>query len=700
MQEVLIFSGTSEGRTLAELLSAHSIAATVCVATEYGQEVMRESDLITVRVGRMNQEEMERLIQSRDWLVVIDATHPYAREVTENIKRACEGQGREVLRLLRSRTQRTNAIPAAQIHYVNSAEEAASHLNEMTGNIFLTTGSKELSKYMELIQEKERIFVRILPGTEELEKCHELGLKGRQIICMQGPFSEELNLAMMKEVKAEWLVTKETAGAGGYPEKLRAAERAGAQVIVIKRPEETGYSMEEIIEKLGISEKTGISEEMRIFREMKISEDETGFPVRKIALVGIGMGNRETLTVEACQTIKEAQLLIGAVRMIEAIPEELKKDKEQFISYQTQEIISYIQNHPRYEKIAVLFSGDVGFYSGANHLLKQLKEHSKEQMEGQAKEGKVQEKLTYQIKLICGISSAIYFASKLQMPWEDMKLMSLHGRSQNVIGALHQNEKVFTLTKGAEGIRTLCSELIRYGMEHVKIYLGRQLGSLEEEKEEGSPKDFKDYEKEGLCVLVLVNERAGENVITHGIPDEKFLRGKVPMTKEEVRSISISKLGLKRDSVVWDIGAGTGSISVECAKIAVDGSVYAIEKKQEACKLIEENKYKLAVSNLQIIAGEAPDVLRDLPVPTHAFIGGSSGKLEVILKNLWEKNSDVRVVLNAISLETISEIATLLKKYDFSQKEIVQVTIAKAKEIGNYQMMMGQNPVYVVTLQR
>lgn len=682
MQEVLIFSGTSEGRTLAELLSAHSIAATVCVATEYGQEVMRESDLITVRVGRMNQEEMERLIQSRDWLVVIDATHPYAREVTENIKRACEGQGREVLRLLRSRTQRTNAIPAAQIHYVNSTEEAASYLNETTGNIFFTTGSKELSKYMELIQEKERIFVRILPGTEELEKCHELGLKGRQIICMQGPFSEELNLAMMKEVKAEWLVTKETAGAGGYPEKLRAAERAGAQIIVIKRPEETGYSMEAIIEKLGIS------------------EDETGFPVRKIALVGIGMGNCETLTVEACQTIKEAQLLIGALRMIEAIPEELKKDKEQFISYQTKEIVSYIQNHPRYEKIAVLFSGDVGFYSGANHLLKQLKEHSKEQMEGQAKEGKVQEKLTYQIKLICGISSAIYFASKLQMPWEDMKLMSLHGRSQNVIGALQQKEKVFTLTNGAEGIRTFCRELMRYGMEHVKIYLGRQLGSLEEEIEEGSPADFKDYEKVGLCVLVLVNEKAKEAIITHGIPDEEFLRGKVPMTKEEVRSISISKLGLKRDSVVWDIGAGTGSISVECAKIAVDGSVYAIEKKPEACKLIEENKYKLAVSNLQIIAGEAPDVLRDLPVPTHAFIGGSSGKLEEILQNLWEKNSDVRVVLNAISLETISEIATLLKKYDFSQKEIVQVTIAKAKEIGNYQMMMGQNPVYVVTLQR
>lgn len=671
MQEILLFSGTSEGRKLAELLSAHSIAVTVCVATEYGQEVMRESELVTVRVGRLTQEKMERLIQSKDWLAVIDATHPYAKEVTENIKNACERQGREVLRLLRNSNERTD-----QIHYVDSTEEAASYLNETAGNIFLTTGSKDLAQYRELIQEKERIFARILPGTEELEKCHKLGLKGRQIICMQGPFSEELNYAMMKEIDASWMVTKETAGAGGYPEKLRAAKRAGAKVIVIKRPEETGYSMEEILEKLGISEKTGIS------GEMKISEDETGFPVREIALVGIGMGNRETLTVEACQTIREAQLLIGAVRMIESIPEELKKGKEQFISYQSKEIVSYIQSHSQYEKIAILLSGDVGFYSGANQLLKQLKE------------------LSYRIKLICGISSVVYFAARLQMPWEDMRLMSLHGRNQNVIGALQRNEKVFTLTNGAEGIRTLCGELMGYGMEHVKIYLGRQLGSPEEEIEEGTPADFKEYEKEGLCVLVLVNEKAKEAIITHGIPDEEFLRDKVPMTKEEVRSISISKLGLKRDSVVWDIGAGTGSISVECAKMAIDGSVYAIEKKPEACKLIEENKYRLAVSNLHIIAGEAPEVLADLPIPTHAFIGGSSGKIEEILHILWEKNSKVRVVLNAISLETIAEITNLVKKYEFEKKEIVQVTIAKAKEIGAYQMMMGQNPVYVVTLQR
>lgn len=684
LNQVLIFSGTSEGRKLAEILSAHAIRSTVCVATEYGQEVLQESELVEVRVGRMNQEEMEGLIQSEDWLAVIDATHPYATEVTENIKKACEYQNREVLRLLRSESRGPEYILEKQLHYVDSPQEAAAYLNQTQGNIFLTTGSKELSVYMELIQDKSRIYARVLPGTRELEKCHQLGLKGRQIICMQGPFSEELNFAMMKEVNTAWMVTKETAGAGGYPEKLRAAARAGAQVIVIKRPEESGYFMEEILEKLGIVQEN-----------------------REISLIGIGMGNKETLTLEAEECIKQAQLLIGAKRMINSIPEVLRQGKEQFISYQTKEIISYIQGHPQYGKIATLFSGDIGFYSGAQALLEQIKSLEEQTREQERTGRQVQftsPEMTeppkrFQVKMVCGISSVVYFASKLQMPWEDMCVMSLHGRNQNVIGTLQQKEKVFTLTNGAEGVCALCRELLQYGMEQVRVYLGRQLGSREEEITEGTPADFINYSKEGLCVLLLINEKAGEAVMTHGISDEEFLRSKVPMTKEEIRSISISKLRLKRDAVVYDIGAGTGSISIECARMAVDGAVYAIEKKPEACELIKKNKYKLAVPNLHIISGEAPEALAELPAPTHAFIGGSSGKLEEILQILWEKNPKVQVVLNAISLETISEVNGLLKKYEFSKKEIVQVSVAKAKEIGDYQMMMGQNPVYIVTLQ-
>lgn len=684
MQQILLFSGTSEGRQLAEILSRHDIEVTVCVATEYGQEVMDESGAAKIRIGRMNQAEMEALIGAADWAEVIDATHPYAREVTENIKNACKNQNREVLRLLRGSCKQ---LEDSNIHYVDSAKEAAAYLNETEGNIFLTTGSKELPIYMEQIQDKTRIFARILPGTEELEKCHGLGLKGRQIICMQGPFSEELNYVMMKEVKADWLVTKETSKAGGYQEKLCAAARAGTRAIVIKRPEESGYSMEEILKRFQIS-----IENDRWERENHKEKRAEGAKVKlnkpQISLIGIGMGNPETLTIEAYECIKEAELLVGAKRMLESLPEELRREKTEFVCYNAPEIISYIQNHPQYEKTAILFSGDVGFYSGAGEMAEQLKNLN------------LQNEFSYQIKIVCGISSVVYFASRLGISWKDMRLMSLHGRKQNVIGALRQQEKVFTLTSGAESVRNLSRELIQHNMEDVRIYLGRQLGSREEEIQEGTAAEFKDYKEEGLCVLILVNEKAAEAFITHGIPDEAFLRDKVPMTKEEVRSISLSKLQLRKDSVVYDIGAGTGSISVECAKAAADGSVYAVEKKPEACKLIEKNKYKLAGSNLYVIRGEAPAALADLPIPTHVFIGGSGGKLEEILNTLWEKNPKVRVVLNAISLETVTEVINLIKKYEFSYKEIVLVNVSKAKEVGNYQMMMGQNPVYVVTLQQ
>ena len=233
MQEVLIFSGTSEGRELAEALARHNIGATVCVATEYGQEVMGrpKSGLLTVRAGRMDEKEMEKLIGGKEWRAVVDATHPFAEEVTKNIASACRSQGREALRLLREQGSQT--FPGHKVVFVDTVKEAVDHLNQTAGNIFLATGSKSLAEYVGGIQDTSRIYARILPVGEEVERCRGLGLSGNQIICMQGPFSEGLNLAMMEAVQASILVTKETSKAGGFPEKLAAAKRIGAETIVL-----------------------------------------------------------------------------------------------------------------------------------------------------------------------------------------------------------------------------------------------------------------------------------------------------------------------------------------------------------------------------------------------------------------------------------------------------------------------------------
>jgi len=178
--------------------------------------------------------------------------------------------------------------------------------------------------------------------------------------------------------------------------------------------------------------------------------------------------------------------------------------------------------------------------------------------------------------------------------------------------------------------------------------------------------------------------------------DELFIRGTVPMTKSEVRAVSLSKLELNPDSVLYDVGAGTGSVSVEASKMLPLGRVYAIEKKPEAVDLIKANKTKFSADSLKIIEGTAPSALEELEAPTHVFIGGTSGTMEEVLKLVLDKNPNVRVVINVLALESIAEVLHWLKSHSITA-EIVQVQISKGKIAGNYHMMMGQNPVYVIS---
>lgn len=670
MQNILIFSGTSEGRELARRLADNGISVTVCVATGYGQEVMAEEEdsrRIRVRTGRLNEEEMGGLLADHDWDFVVDATHPFAREASENIAKACEMQGQRFFRLLREEDPGT--CSGAKITYVDSAAQAAAYLNQALGTIFLTTGSKELAEYVKGIQDISRLYVRILPNAAEVENCRRLGLKGKQIICMQGPFGTELNLAMIRELQVSILVTKETSRAGGFAEKLRAAEEAGIETVVIRRPKETGYSMAEILERLGIEERKS--------------------PVqRQIILAGTGMGTLSNFTREVYEACQNADILMGAERMLEPVKFMGKPMKK---LYRSKEIADYIKAHTEYQKIVILLSGDVGFYSGA----KKLREEIVKRTETAASAEKMED---IQISQLCGVPSPAYFAGKLGISWEDFALMSLHGRQQNLIGTLQSQGRVFALTDGAEGIRRLSRELIAYGLGQVQMYIGFLLSYPQEEILRGKPEDFLNYDKEGASSVILIHEK--DYVLTPGIRDEEFLRGQAPMTKEEVRSISLSKLKLSRESVIYDIGAGTGSVAVECARLCLGGTVYAIEKKKQALELLEQNKRKHKVCNLEIIPGEAPEAFADLPGPTHAFLGGSGGRLLEIVRELWKKNPGVRLVLNVISLETLREVMELIKSMSFSEKEIVQISVAKAKELGNHPMMMGQNPVYVITLQK
>lgn len=178
--------------------------------------------------------------------------------------------------------------------------------------------------------------------------------------------------------------------------------------------------------------------------------------------------------------------------------------------------------------------------------------------------------------------------------------------------------------------------------------------------------------------------------------DEWFIRGKVPMTKSEVRAISISKLELTQDSVLYDIGAGTGSVSVEAALSGRCSRIYAVEKKKEALELILDNARIFGASQIQVVAGSAPAVLKGLESPTHAFIGGTSGKMEQIIRLLLEKNPNIRVVINVIALESLAEIMEVSRILEL-QAEIVSVAVSRAELTAGYHLMKGQNPVYVIS---
>ena len=178
-----------------------------------------------------------------------------------------------------------------------------------------------------------------------------------------------------------------------------------------------------------------------------------------------------------------------------------------------------------------------------------------------------------------------------------------------------------------------------------------------------------------------------------GLPDDAFLRGNVPMTKEEVRALALSKLRLAERHVVWDVGAGTGSVSVECALSCPAGRVFAVEKKEEALALLEENKERFQAANLFIVAGTAPEALKDLPAPDRVFIGGTSGELGEILDVIFDKNPAARVVCTAVTLETVAEAARLFAHLEGA--DMVQVSATRTRSAGRYHLMDAQNPVWI-----
>ena len=235
-------------------------------------------------------------------------------------------------------------------------------------------------------------------------------------------------------------------------------------------------------------------------------------------------------------------------------------------------------------------------------------------------------------------------------------------------------------------------------MNEVKIHIGTNLSYADECVRSGVLSDFQEEDFEGLTAVMVENPVPSKATGPHR-KDEEFLRGKVPMTKAEIRAVSVAQMELTEDAVVYDIGAGTGSVSVEIA-LSEKIKVYAIEKNPEGVELIRQNRKKFRVDGIRIIEGNAPEVLEGLEMPTHVFIGGSSGNLRQIIEKVTAANPEVKIVLNAISLETLGEVMELSKDGLLKEIQVTQLSAARSRILGDYHMMTGQNPVYIIRSER
>ncbi|MCR5182614.1 MAG: precorrin-6A reductase [Clostridia bacterium] len=248
-----VFAGTYEGRMIAShvLESGMENSVDFFVATEYGQEILQNMGKLRVIEGRLDGHGMEKIFEEKCYSLVIDATHPYADQVSDNIRSAAEKTGTEYLRLLRK-----DVLPSEyegledRVIFAESAEDAVRILGDIPGRVLLTTGSKDLARFSEVPGFRERFTARVLPSVESVRLCAEAGLKQPNIICMQGPFSLEMNLATLRQFGCETLVTKSTGRAGGFSDKLDCA-REGFRVLVIRRPgEEEGSCLEDVLDRL------------------------------------------------------------------------------------------------------------------------------------------------------------------------------------------------------------------------------------------------------------------------------------------------------------------------------------------------------------------------------------------------------------------------------------------------------------------
>lgn len=398
-----------------------------------------------------------------------------------------------------------------------------------------------------------------------------------------------------------------------------------------------------------------------------------------VTLIGMGSGTPELLTAQGLAALQNADLIIGAKRLLEHLPTGCTENRKAL--YKPENILSCLSEFPA-ANAALLYSGDTGFYSGASKLLPMLRAFG------------------ISARVLPGISSVQLLSAAIGRPWQDWKLVSAHGCACDPAAECltAEGRPVFFLTGGTETPATLCAKLADAGLGDAHGIIGENIGTPQEHLAFGTAQTLAENAYAPLSVL-LIEHTVLPARRTPGFPDDAFIRGEVPMTKQEVRAAALAKLAVRPTDTLWDVGAGTGSVSVELALAAPRGHVYAVECAPDACALIRQNREKFHAYNLSLIEGTAPQVLADLPAPDAVFIGGTKGSMAEVVDVALAKNPNARLCISAIALETLSVAIAALATHGQTAK-VTQLAVSRTRPAGKLHLLMANNPIFLITGER
>lgn len=403
----------------------------------------------------------------------------------------------------------------------------------------------------------------------------------------------------------------------------------------------------------------------------------------RLTIIGIGPGSAEYFMPAARNRMRGAHTVIAARRILPMLREVCGAVETEFLPMgKIKDTLEMIDGLLREEKeVALIVSGDPLMYSLYKTILNQ------------------EISADWEMEVIPGIGSMQMLGAAFGETMEDARLVSVHGRSRtpgSVALCVTENPKVFFLCSKEQGPAWLSQIMLNYHLDDVEVFAGANLSYEDQILESGSPAEMAKKEFPSLCVAMIKNPHPRPVTRPCFLSDEDFERGRTPMTKEEIRVLILHKMKIHPDDVIWDIGAGTGSVSVECARQAPFGQVHSVERDEAAVHLIEKNRDKFELDNLFIYQGDAAERTADLPVPDKVFIGGSGGKLGEIMKNIAAFDREIRVTVSAVTLETIAEAGEILGNYD-ADYDVIQATVGRGRKIGSYHIMDTNNPVMIFT---